>query len=87
MPTPTTPDFGYWHIAATDVRDGMSAVGERRHRIPGASVGQPIEPCLARREPLVPRLAPIINIGRLHFGAVGERIQEVKNLRVPVLRH
>ena len=38
----------YWqHIAAPDVCDGTSAVGESRHRIPGASVGQPTEPCLA----------------------------------------
>ena len=29
--------------------DGTSAVGESRHRIPGASVGQPTEPCLAVR--------------------------------------
>src|SRR3954454_12620743 len=36
-----------WHIAAPDVCDGTSAVGESRHRIPGASVGQPTEPCLA----------------------------------------
>ena len=28
------------HIAAPDVCDGTSAVGESRHRIPGASVGQ-----------------------------------------------
>jgi hypothetical protein len=34
-------------IAAPDVCDGTSAVGESRHRIPGASVGQPTEPCLA----------------------------------------
>src|SRR3954453_23964240 len=32
---------------APDVCDGTSAVGESRHRIPGASVGQPTEPCLA----------------------------------------
>ena len=32
-----------WHIAAPDVCDGTSAVGESRHRIPGASVGQPTE--------------------------------------------
>ena len=34
--------------------DGTSAVGESRHRIPGASVDQPTEPCLAlpqRRSP------------------------------------
>ena len=36
-----------WHIAAPDVCGGTSAVGESRHRIPGASVGQPTEPCLA----------------------------------------
>jgi hypothetical protein len=36
-----------WHIAAPDVCDGTSAVGESRHRIPGASVDQPTEPCLA----------------------------------------
>ena len=29
------------HIAAPDVCDGTSAVGESRHRIPGATVGQP----------------------------------------------
>ena len=29
--------------------DGTSAVGESRHRIPSASVGQPTEPCLGRR--------------------------------------
>ena len=34
------------HIAAPDVCGGTSAVGESRHRIPGASVGQPTEPCL-----------------------------------------
>ena len=38
-------DVAYWHIAAPDVCDGTSAVGESRHRIPGASVGQPTEPC------------------------------------------
>ena len=38
-----------WHIAAPDECDGTSAVGESRHRIPGASVGQPTEPCLAVR--------------------------------------
>ena len=27
-------DFSYWHIAATGVCDGTSAVGESRHRIP-----------------------------------------------------
>jgi hypothetical protein len=32
-------------IAARDMCDGTSAVGESRHRIPGASVGQPTEPC------------------------------------------
>ena len=37
------------HLAAPDVCDGTSAVGESRHRIPGASVGQPTEPCLAVR--------------------------------------
>ena len=36
----------FWHIAAPDVCDGTSAVGESRHRIPGASVGQATEPCL-----------------------------------------
>src|SRR6476646_4444544 len=35
------------HIAAPNECDGTSAVGESRHRIPGASVGQPTEPCLA----------------------------------------
>ena len=40
-------DVASWHIAAPDVCDGTSAVGESRHRIPGASVGQPTEPCLA----------------------------------------
>ena len=30
--------------------DGTSAVGESRHRIPGASVGQPTEPFLARHD-------------------------------------
>src|ERR1700746_3196789 len=33
-------------IAAPDVCDGTSAVGESRHRIPGASVGQLTAPCL-----------------------------------------
>jgi len=32
--------------SALDECDGTSAVGESRHRIPGASVGQPTEPCL-----------------------------------------
>jgi hypothetical protein len=40
-----------WHIAASDLCDGTSAVGESRHRIPGASVGQPTEPCLGPRQP------------------------------------
>ena len=35
------------HIAAPDVCDRTSAVGESRHRIPCASVGQPTQPCLA----------------------------------------
>jgi hypothetical protein len=34
-------DVCKWHIAAPDVCDGTSAVVESRHRIPGASVGQP----------------------------------------------
>jgi hypothetical protein len=38
-------DFRFWHIAALDVCDGTSAVGESRHRIPGASV---TEPCFGR---------------------------------------
>ena len=38
-----------WHIATPDVCNGTSAVGESRHRIPGASVGQPAEPCLGWR--------------------------------------
>src|SRR5882672_12807985 len=42
----TSPHFRLWHIAAPDVCDGTSAVSESRHRIPGASVGQPTEPCL-----------------------------------------
>src|SRR5882757_2742933 len=42
-------DVAYWQIAGPDVCDGTSAVGESRHRIPGASVGQPTEPCLAVR--------------------------------------
>ena len=33
-------EVGFWHIAAPDVCDGTSAVGESRHRIPGASVNQ-----------------------------------------------
>ena len=36
----------FWHIAAPDVCDGTSAVGESRHRIPGASVGQPTDPAI-----------------------------------------
>jgi len=40
---------GFWPIAAPDVCDGTSAVGESRHRIPGASVGQPTEPCFKTR--------------------------------------
>src|SRR3954463_14746125 len=43
---PSVIDVAYWHIAAPDVCDGTSAVGESRHRIPGAYVGQPTEPCL-----------------------------------------
>ena len=39
------------HIAAPDVCDGTSAVGGSRHRIPGASVGQPTEPCLGDATP------------------------------------
>ena len=35
----------HWTLPAPDVCDGTSAVGESRHRIPGASVGQPTEPC------------------------------------------
>ena len=37
------------HITAPDVCDGTSAVGESRHSIPGASVGQPTEPCLGEQ--------------------------------------
>src|SRR4029077_7458532 len=43
---PSVIDVAYWPIAAPDVYDGTSAVGESRHRIPGASVGEPTEPCL-----------------------------------------
>jgi hypothetical protein len=42
---------------------------------------------LARRQPLVARLAAIVDIGRMHLGAVGELSQQVKDLCVPVLRH
>jgi hypothetical protein len=42
---------------------------------------------LASRKPFVPRLAAVIDIGRLHFWAVGELSQQVKDLRVAVLRH
>ena len=35
--------------------DGTSAVGESRHRIPRASVGQPTEPCLG--DVMLPRCA------------------------------
>ena len=45
-PAASDPMSGSGHIAAPDVCDGTSAVGESRHRIPGASVGQPTEPCL-----------------------------------------
>jgi len=38
-------------MSAPEVCDGTSAVGESRHRIPGASVGQPTEPCLAGPRP------------------------------------
>jgi hypothetical protein len=38
-----------WHIAAPEVCDGKSAVGESRHRIQGASVRQPTEPCLSEQ--------------------------------------
>ena len=41
----------YRHIAAPDACDGTSAVGESRHRIPGASVGQPTEPCFRSNDP------------------------------------
>src|SRR5690242_12878495 len=34
------------HIAAPDVYDGTSVVGESRTAFQGASVGQPTEPCL-----------------------------------------
>jgi hypothetical protein len=39
-------ESGIGPIAAPDVCYGTSGVGESRHRIPGASVGQPTEPCL-----------------------------------------
>jgi hypothetical protein len=53
-----TDDMGNflpWHIAALDVCDGTSAVGESRHRIPGVSVGQPTEPCLDEAGALLDR--------------------------------
>ena len=34
---------GHWHIAAPEVCDGKSAISESRHRIPGASIGQPTD--------------------------------------------
>ena len=37
-----------WPLAAPDVCDSTSAVGESRHRIPGASIGQLTEPCLGK---------------------------------------
>ena len=43
---PPSVDVAYWRIAAPDVCDGTSAVGDSRHRIPSASVGQPTKPCL-----------------------------------------
>jgi hypothetical protein len=42
---------------------------------------------LARRKPLVARLAAVINIGGLRLGAAGELSQQIKDLRVAVLRH
>jgi hypothetical protein len=47
------------HIAAPDVRH--VAVGESRHLIPGASVGQPTEPCLAKliQHAAIGRMLPI----------------------------
>ena len=56
-------DVALWHIAAPDVCDGTSAVGENRHRIPGASVGQPTEPCLAVRRVRKRRVAAASGIG------------------------
>ena len=46
--------------ASGGVCDGTSAVGESRHRISGASVGQPTEPCLAAigLVPVRPSFAP-----------------------------
>jgi hypothetical protein len=41
------PPSNVWPITAPGVCDGTSAAGESRHRISGASVGQPTEPCLA----------------------------------------
>ena len=49
-----------WHIAAPDECDGTSAVGESRHRILGASVGQPTEPCLAEGSVELPGNAGLV---------------------------
>ena len=51
-------------IAAPDVCDGTSAVGESRHRIPGASVGQPTEPCLAEGSVELPGNAGLVVAAR-----------------------
>ena len=40
----------FWHIAAPDECHGTSAVGESRHTISGASIGQPTEPCLVSKQ-------------------------------------
>jgi hypothetical protein len=62
------------HIAAPDVCDGTSAVGESPHRIPGASVGQPTEPCLGANPPpdtQTPRLRDRFNSFKTYVA--GER--------------
>jgi hypothetical protein len=61
-------------IAAPDVCDGTSAVGESRHRIPGASVGQPTEPCLELiLHASIGRMFPILHLDpiRRAAGAIG----------------
>ena len=59
---------GYWHIAARDVCDGKSAVSESRHRIPGASIGQPTVGLLGGTFGFLAR--PIQHAGRITSGLV-----------------
>jgi DNA ligase D-like protein (predicted ligase) len=74
------------HVFDLDGRQPLATHGLRR-TARGQAGRAGAARALASREPLVTRLAAIIDIGGFRLVAVGELGQQVKDLRVSVLRH